>query len=79
MEEYNRDLLMSNLKLIKKINNDSSFREIIILKDGRLYSLDKDNIIKIDNDINFNTGIIIKNKEIISKGILHLESIIIIY
>ena len=38
MEEYNLDLLMSNLKLIKKINNDSSFIEIIILKDGRLCS-----------------------------------------
>ncbi len=72
-EKNNKDLLISNIELIKKIENEVCFKELIILYDERLCSLDDENIIKIYDNMNFNTQIVIENKEKISNGIFHLE------
>ena len=56
-----KELKISNLELIKVIKNDeSSFREIIILKDGRLCSTDNKSNINIYNRNSFQVEIGIK-------------------
>lgn len=74
-EINNKDLMISNLRLRQIINNDVSFKEIIILTDGRLCSMDKDNVIRIYDEVDFNPQIIIKNNEKITDGFYHLVSI----
>jgi len=56
-----KELKISNLELIKVIENDDcSFREIIVLKDGRLCSMDNKNNINIYNRNSFQVEIGIK-------------------
>ena len=76
-ESYNndRDMMISNLKLIKTISNDACFKEIILLKDGRLCAMDKENTIRIYDIENYNCQITIKINEKITEGDYHLASI----
>ena len=60
---YEYILNISNLELIKTIENDINFKNIILLKDGRLCSIDKFSNIKIYNKQNFNTEIEINNND----------------
>ena len=64
LKELN-ELKISNLELIKVIKNDeSSFREIIILKDGRLCSMDDNSNINIYNRNSFKAEIEIKHSSL---------------
>ena len=65
MLEEEKVLKISNLELIKVINNNNTkFREIIFLKDGRLCSMDYNDNIKIYNQKNFQIEIEINNSEL---------------
>ncbi len=74
MTEVQKELKISNLELINIIKSDDKpFREIIILKDGRLCSMDEQSNIKIYNKKNYKAEIEI-NYSILPDTYFNLEN-----